>query len=88
MEAKPKNRLAELRASTAIPDLDKLPPSATLNTRQVSLASGFAEYTLRLWRIKGEGKGPRVTYIERKPRYLVRDVRAWMTGSTSGAVAA
>ena len=85
---RPKNSAEELRAKTPIPDIEKLPPSAALTTRQLSLVSRYAEYTLRLWRMKEVGRGPRVTYIEGHPRYLVKDVRAWMARSTSETEAA
>lgn len=57
------------------PDLEKLPPTAACTTRQVHQAFGFAIITLKKWR--REGKGPRVTLIEGRPRYLVRDLREW-----------
>jgi hypothetical protein len=58
-----------------IPDLESLPPGATCTGRQVALAFGFAEVTIRTWRRLG--RGPRVTMIEGRPRYLVRDLLAW-----------
>lgn len=81
-----KERRNELRKNTPYPDLDKLPENAFLNERQVSLLSGFAEVTLRIWRMKG--RGPRVTYVEGRPRYMVGDYRRWVSGPTSGAEAA
>ena len=60
-----------------IPDLAKLPPTAACTTRQTALVSGFSPVTLKAWR--RAGKGPQVTYIEGKPRYLVRDLRAWFS---------
>lgn len=65
-------------ARSHVIDLDALPGSAACTTRQVAALSGFAEITLKVWRRAGESRGPRVTRIEGKPRYLVSDVRAWM----------
>lgn len=76
-----KERRDELRQNTPVPDLNKLPPDALLTDRQVSLLSGFAEYTLRVWRMKG--KGPKVTLIEGRPRYRVADYRAWVERSAA-----
>lgn len=76
-----KARRDELRQNTPVPDLNKLPPDALLNDRQVSLLSGFSEYTLRVWRMKS--KGPVVTYVEDRPRYRVADYRAWVARSAS-----
>lgn len=61
-----------------VPDLDKLPPSAALTTKQTASSGNFAEVTLKKWRQRGEKRGPRVTYIDGYPRYLVRDVREWL----------
>lgn len=81
MKGMTKERRDELRKSTPVPDLDKLPDDALLNDRQVSVHSGFAEYTLRLWRMKH--KGPKVVYIEGRPRYRVGDYKAWLNSATS-----
>lgn len=59
-----------------IPDLDVLPPLAACTTDQVARLSGFAVVTLKLWR--AEGRGPKVTFVSGRPRYLVRDLRAWL----------
>ena len=61
-----------------VPDLDKLPPSAALTTKQTASSGKFAETTLKKWRQSGGKRGPRVTYIDGYPRYLVRDVREWL----------
>jgi len=62
-----------------IPDIDKLPPTALLTQLQVSRLSGFAPVTIRLWATRGTG--PKVTRINgHLPRYMVRDVRAWLDG--------
>lgn len=59
-----------------IPDLDALPPTAACTTEQVAALSGYAPITLQLWR--RQNRGPRVTTIQGRPRYLVRDLREWM----------
>lgn len=53
-----------------------LPDHALLTRKQVCDISGFADITLRKW--AGEGKGPKITRIEDRPRYMVRDVREWL----------
>ena len=65
-------------ASSCAPDLDRLPSSALCTTKQLAALSGFAEITLKTWRRQDIGRGPKVTYIEGRPRYLVRDVKAWV----------
>jgi hypothetical protein len=56
--------------------MDALPDHALLTRKQVSEMSGFADITLRLW--STQGKGPTITRIEGRPRYMVRDVRQWL----------
>lgn len=65
---------------TALVDIDRLPDSAACTTRDVAALSGFAEITLKVWRKAGD-RGPKVTRIEGRPRYLVKDIRAWMGSS-------
>lgn len=62
----------------APPDLRALPGDALMTRRQVSALSGFAVVTLKVW--AREGRGPRVTTIEGRPRYRVSDVRSWLGG--------
>lgn len=64
------------RRVAPIPDLGTLPPTAACTTDQVARLSGFAVVTLKTWRAKG--KGPKVTFVSGRPRYLVRDLRAWL----------
>jgi len=59
-----------------LPNLTILPPHAALDRQQVCAATGFALQTLKAW--AAQGRGPRVTRIEGRPRYLVCDVLAWM----------
>ena len=61
-----------------IPDLGALPDDAILDRNQVSAVSGFAVHTLKLW--AKQGRGPRVTVMEGRPRYRVRDTREWIRG--------
>lgn len=86
MHQEVKRRREELRRNTPVPDLEKLPDCALLTERQLSLVSGYAEITLRIWRMRNTG--PRVTMVQGRPRYTVRDARAWMAGSTSPSVEA
>jgi predicted DNA-binding transcriptional regulator AlpA len=59
-----------------LPDLDALPASALLTRNQVCALSGFALPTLKQW--AKQGRGPRITIIEGRPRYLASDVRTWL----------
>lgn len=61
---------------TDTPDISALPADALLTRRQVAALSGFALQTLKIW--PAQGKGPRVTTVEGRPRYRVADVRQWM----------
>lgn len=64
----------------SVPNLDTLPGDALLTRVQVAAISGFAVHTLKIW--AAAGRGPRITTVEGRPRYRVRDTRQWM-----GAVA-
>ena len=64
------------RRVTPIPDLDALPPIAFCTTDQVARLIGYSAVTVKLWR--AQGKGPRVTVVAGRPRYMVRDLREWM----------
>lgn len=66
------------KSRAAVPDLNSLPDHATLTRKQVAALTGFADITLRVW--AGKGRGPKVTRLEGVPRYLVRDLRAWLEG--------
>jgi len=59
-----------------LPDLDALPGSALLTRNQVCALSGFALPTLKQW--AKQGRGPRITVVEGRPRYLAADVKAWL----------
>ncbi len=60
----------------AVPDIEKLPGEALITRKQLSTLSSFALITLKIW--AKQGRGPRVTVVEGRPRYRVRDVREWM----------
>ena len=68
----PETRIAQ----RSIPDFGSLPDEALLTRDQVAALSGFAVVTLKMWAPKG--RGPKITYLEGRPRFKVRDVRAWM----------
>lgn len=61
-----------------VPDLDALPLTAACTTKQVALLSGYSVPTLKLWRYQASARGPKVSTVGGRPRYLVRDLRAWM----------
>ena len=86
MHQQVKQRREELRKNTPVPDLDKLPPCALLTERQVSLVSGYAEITLRIWRMKGGG--PHFVLVQGRPRYMAGPTRAWLAGAPTADRAA
>ena len=59
-----------------IPDLGQMPDDAILDRNQVSAVSGFTVQALKLW--AKQGRGPRITVVEGRPRYRVRDTREWI----------
>lgn len=59
-----------------VTDLSSLPPSAFVTRAQLAPALGFSLQTLKRWATKG--KGPRITYLEGRPRFRVCDVLAWI----------
>ena len=58
------------------PNLRVLPADALLSRRELSALSGYAIITLKIW--AANGRGPRITRVEGRPRYRVEDVRGWM----------
>jgi hypothetical protein len=60
----------------APPDLATLPPDALLTRRQLSMICGYTLQTLKMW--PAQGRGPKITRLEGRPRYRVADVREWM----------
>ena len=71
-------RPARKRAHTPkpIPDLANLPDEAFLTRQQLAALSGYTEQAFKKW--AREGRGPRVTRIEGRPRYKVGDSREWL----------
>ncbi|MES2335198.1 MAG: hypothetical protein V4551_11055 [Pseudomonadota bacterium] len=69
-----------------IPDLDTLPAHALLTRAQLQRLTGLANITLRVW--SSQGRGPKLTRIEGNPRYMVRDVKAWLEGRDRSVEAA
>lgn len=65
----------DVSAVRTAPDLETLPPSNFLTRAQLAPIIGFSVPTLKRW--AAEGLGPKVTYLENRPRYQVRDVLAW-----------
>lgn len=59
-----------------LPDFDSLPGGVFLTRRQVAALSGFTIQAFKVWATNG--RGPRITYVENRPRYRVSDVRAWL----------
>ncbi|KQT86445.1 hypothetical protein [Methylobacterium sp. Leaf466] len=59
-----------------VPDIEKLPGEALITRQQLAAVSSFALITLKVW--AKQGRGPRITVVEGRPRYRVRDVREWM----------
>jgi predicted DNA-binding transcriptional regulator AlpA len=67
-----------------IPDINALPEHALLTQQQLHKLTGFALITFRIW--ASQGRGPKVTRINGNlPRYMARDVRAWIEGNHAEA---
>lgn len=62
-------------------DIASLPVDALLTRRQLEQITGFRVQTLKNWATAG--RGPRITVIEKCPRYRVQDVRTWLAGKES-----
>lgn len=73
---------AAQRIAKPLPDLSKLPDDALLTEAQAARTGGYAKQTLKLWRLKKVGRGPTAIFVEGRPRYRVRDVRAWIGADT------
>jgi predicted DNA-binding transcriptional regulator AlpA len=74
---------ARIHRARPLPDLSTLPSQACITRRQLGELTGFSQPTLKAW-VK-QGKGPRVTYVEGRPRYLAGDVREWLAQSAQSA---
>lgn len=68
--------MLDCQSTPEILDLQSLPASAFVTRAQLAPALGFSLPTLKRW--AGEGKGPRITYLENRPRYRVSDVLEWI----------
>lgn len=66
-----------------VPDLNTLPEHALLTQQQLHRLTGFALITFRIW--AAQGRGPKITRVEGRPRYMARDVRAWLEASRAAA---
>ena len=63
------------RKLTLVHDLADAPDQTLLTTAELAALTGFAEVTLRQWR--DQGRGPKETRVEGRPRYLWGDVKKW-----------
>jgi hypothetical protein len=66
-----------------VPDLNSLPDHALLTQQQLHKLTGFALITFRIW--STQGRGPKITRVEGRPRYMARDVRAWLEAGNAEA---
>jgi hypothetical protein len=62
-------------------DIGALPGDALLTRRQLEQVTGFRAQTFKNW--AAVGRGPRITTIEKRPRYRAADVREWLAGRGS-----
>ena len=68
-----------------IPDLARLPDDALLTRGQLAALTGFTDQAFKKW--AREGRGPKITVVEGRPRTKVRHFREWVDGATSTAAA-
>lgn len=61
-----------------LPNIDTLPAATPLTRRQLSEMTGWSIVTLKRW--AKENRGPRITVLERRPRYRADHVREWLAG--------
>lgn len=73
------------RDFSRISQLAGAPDEVMLTPDEFHALYGVAPVTLRLWH--RQGRGPRQTRIEGRPRYKLGDCRAWISGSTGTAAA-
>jgi hypothetical protein len=57
-------------------DLAALPDGALIVRSQVAAYVGYTEQALKKW--AREGRGPKITKVEGRPRYRAADVREWL----------
>jgi len=60
------------------PDISTLPADALLTRAQLVALSSYSLQAFKKW--AKEGRGPRITRVEGRPRYRVADARAWLAG--------
>jgi hypothetical protein len=65
--------------------LRNAPDEVLITPKELEAMSGFTQAAFRLWR--REGRGPRCVKVEGRPRYLLRDVRAWLSSFDKAAAA-
>lgn len=69
--------------SRPLPNIDQLPDSALLTRRNLVELTGFCNGAFKKW--ARQGRGPRIVYIEGKPRTTVADFRTWIAASSRAA---
>jgi hypothetical protein len=79
-DAAPRRRT---RRPRPLPDLNTLPSHAVITRGQFCELVSIALPTAKLW--AKQGRGPKVTYIEGRPRYLVGDLREWLASAPQSA---
>lgn len=75
------NAQQPIRFDSTVGDITALPDLALLTQKQLAQVTGFALPTIKRW--AALGKGPRQVRVEGLPRYLARDVRAWIEQSAA-----
>lgn len=82
-------RVKYQRKPKQVPDIGTLPAWVPLTTSELSLITRSPEVTIKSWRVAEPPRGPKVTWLDDRPRYLVGDVRAWLglDASSHGKVA-
>jgi predicted DNA-binding transcriptional regulator AlpA len=70
-----------IRYDSTVGDITTLPDLALLTPKQLAQVTGLALPTIKRW--AALGKGPKITRIEGLPRYVARDVRAWIERSAA-----
>lgn len=77
--------VADERAALAqnIPDIDKLPDCALLTRAQLVPLLGVSLPTLKRW--SSQGRGPKISRVEKLPRFRVGDVREWLAEARADA---
>lgn len=74
---------AGAQVASTIPDIDNLPDGAYLTRAQLAPLVGISVPSLKRW--AAEGRGPRITRVENRPRFRVSDVRDWLAGDGADA---